>query len=281
MLFIASCISAHGELNITFTPLDYPSAITTVPFGVSGNTIVGSYRDASGDHGFIYTGSFSKLDYTQDGISYPTVPQGINGSTIVGAFFDGTLYHGFIYDITAGTFDMPFDYPGAVGGTSINAVSGGSVVGTYSDGTEHGFYWDGTSAPVEIDYQLATDTFLFGILGSKIAGSYLYNGSYHGLYIDGKGFQTLDYDSNFNNSLTGISGKYTLGYYCDATFTHCTGFLYDGQFTIFGYPSAQSTVPLSLSGNTIVGVHSDGIGPEHGFIATIKQNHPKPKPHRS
>jgi len=38
-----------------FRPLDFPGSLGTYPSGIDGVTIVGSYSDGSGRHGFIYT----------------------------------------------------------------------------------------------------------------------------------------------------------------------------------------------------------------------------------
>ena len=59
LLLIAVWAGPIDASTITFTPIADPSAtLETAAYGISGNSIVGSYRDASGINcGFLYNGS--------------------------------------------------------------------------------------------------------------------------------------------------------------------------------------------------------------------------------
>jgi hypothetical protein len=116
-----------------WTKLDYLGAIWTYPYGISGDTIVGSYTDDLGTHGFIYENaawmSFRHpgaggqglygspgLGFVYDGQTWKTVVKegamstrllGIEGDRMVGTWHaDGLSAVGFLLEATRGrTFD--------------------------------------------------------------------------------------------------------------------------------------------------------------------------------
>ena len=103
------------------------------------NKIVGYNRDATGTHGFLYEGGFTRLDFPG---AKDTAPYAINNSgSILGDYRDPTgTFHGFPY--TGGTFTS-IDFPGATGeiGTIPCGVNDhGIIVGFYNDTNgSHGF----------------------------------------------------------------------------------------------------------------------------------------------
>lgn len=88
--------------TLTFTQLNPPFqsdnpnySVESFATAISGNNIVGIYRQHSGgEHGFIYDGTdYSTIDFP--GTFGATEILGISGTTIVGNFSDGANIHGF------------------------------------------------------------------------------------------------------------------------------------------------------------------------------------------
>jgi hypothetical protein len=100
----------------TWTPVDYPGAIRTYAYGVSGTDIVGGYKMDLNDalHGFVYDGArWQTLDYPE---AINTEATGAWGTGIVGYYgVVGWHEHDFVYDGGTWTSQM---YPGA---TAIRA----------------------------------------------------------------------------------------------------------------------------------------------------------------
>ena len=91
----------HGFIydGTTWTTLiDMTGATSTVIHGISGDNLVGQYRDDSGvPHGFLHNGGiWTTIDKPGAGETYVT---GIDGSNIVGWYTDATGTHGFVYEI--------------------------------------------------------------------------------------------------------------------------------------------------------------------------------------
>ena len=51
--------------NGTFTPIDYPGSIYTIPWSINGKgDIVGTYSNSAGTHGFLLSGTqYTPIDY--------------------------------------------------------------------------------------------------------------------------------------------------------------------------------------------------------------------------
>ena len=119
----------------TYTTLDDPFALSgTQAMGINATgQIVGSYTNAGGNHGFLYSnGAYTILDDPL--ASHGTVASGINAADlIVGSYSDNTNAHGFIYNpstLTYTTLDDPLGTNGTVA-TAIN--DSGQVVGWIED----------------------------------------------------------------------------------------------------------------------------------------------------
>ena len=93
----------------TYTTLDDPNAVpVTTAFtgpwpvlvsqasGISGNNIVGTYYDGTGQHSYLYDGSsYTTIDHPLG--ANGTYAQGISGNDIVGYYYDGLgNQHGFL-----------------------------------------------------------------------------------------------------------------------------------------------------------------------------------------
>ena len=155
-------------------PDDPLGATSTSVFGISGQNIVGYYRDSSAAyHGFIYNGStYTTLDDPLAGDG--TYAFGVDGKNVVGVYYDASdVLHGFFYNgSTYKTLDDPLAGNGFEQGTSATGISGGDIVGHYADssGLSHGFLFDG-STYTTLDDPLGR-TILYGISGDSIVGSF-------------------------------------------------------------------------------------------------------------
>jgi probable HAF family extracellular repeat protein len=127
-----------------FITLDDPHATNgTVASGINdAGQIVGVYFDATGEHGFVWTGTgvFTTLDDPL--ATNGTVVSGINDAgQIVGAYFDATGEHGFL--LNGGTYftiDDPLAAPGTPGTEVLGINDAGQIVGGYADASgTHGF----------------------------------------------------------------------------------------------------------------------------------------------
>jgi probable HAF family extracellular repeat protein len=129
-----------------YTTLDDPFQVgfTTGAMGINdAGQIVGGYTNASGGHGFLYSGGiYTPID---DRLATKgTGAAGINSvGQIVGGYGVGTVGHGFL--LSGGTYTT-LDYPSTgVTGTDPSKINAsGQVVGTYFDNSgtrEHGFLY--------------------------------------------------------------------------------------------------------------------------------------------
>ena len=121
-----------------------PSGASTTAYGISGNNIVGVYKDSNNQHGFLY--NMTTLSYASLDDPFANASQGgtyalcISSNVIGGFYYDsGGHTHGFIYDMTTTKYTT-VDYPLAVS-TQVGGVDGANIVGYYNDsgGHAHGF----------------------------------------------------------------------------------------------------------------------------------------------
>ena len=289
--------SAATPGGYDFTTLFDPLALTsTLPRGISGNTIVGSYGDSSGfAHGFIYNGSaFTTLDdplAPRVQVGDGTFATGISGGTIIGYYYDNVrIAHGFIYNgSTFATLDDPLagTDPRFGPGTFPQAISGTEIVGYYQDSKNliHGFTYNGSTFttlddPGQPQSPGSGGTLATGVSGGTVVGHY-YDGSVgHGFIYNGARYTNLDDPLATNPPAgtfpQGVSGNTIVGSYSDHVGVH--GFVYDGStFTTLDDPlegAAEelpfpNTVATGVSGSTIIGYYDLAhTGFRRGFIAT-------------
>ena len=253
-LFGLAALAALGlgarpaQADFTFTTLSDPNATgATVAYGINNaGDIAGYYTDASGTHGFLYSGGTYQ---TIDGPSGAggTNPFGINNmGDIAGYYTDASGgSHGFLD--SSGVFqdiDDPnapqtvmYDYSNAFG---VN--DSGDIVGHYNDVSTggHGFLYTPSSGFMTLDEPDETTGPAYGtqLLGINKAGSIV------GIYETGT-YNTPSYGSH--------------------------GFLYtpgDGQFTTLDDPNAvSSTYAFGINNaGDIVGNYVDASGSSHGFL---------------
>lgn len=169
----------------SYTTLNDPSGVNgTVPTGISGGNVVGTYwyDGGSGAGGFLYnigTSSYTALNVPS---SVQTFAFGIDGNRIVGTYYWGGGYSGFLYD---GSSYTPLNDPLGVRGTYAFGISGNSIVGYYEDKSDiaHGFLYNiSTGSYTTLDDSLGVGgTTARGISGNTIVGFYYdSNGKIHG-----------------------------------------------------------------------------------------------------
>ena len=183
--------------------------------GVSGNLVVGYYRDAATHvHGFLWNGSaYTSFDALG---SLGTWPRAISGNHIAGDVVNVvsgvTVQSGFYGDGTTFTPVMP---PGARA-TWVTGVHGSNVVGTYDmDNMSHGFIWNG-STYVTFDPPGSTGTAPTAVFEDNVVGYYYEGADRHGFLWDGSSFTILDAPGATITLATGIWGKTIVGSYYDA-----------------------------------------------------------------
>jgi len=264
-----------GTPTYNLTTLNYPGAISTEIYGISGSTILGSYYDGSAWHGFIdAAGTYSTLD--GPGSNHTRV-YGMSGNTIVGDYNNSTntTTHGFTYNTTTSSFstmDEPNANPG-YGGTYFTGISGGTVVGCYTDGIgdHHGFIWNGSNY-TNVDNPSAYNSYAYGtfvtsISGGNIAGYYFNGSTYYGFIDTAGSFTPVVVPGAASMTVTGISGSDVVGNFYDGSAWH--GYTESGGvYTTVDVPNAAWTNASAIDGSTIAGVYSDGTN-EHGFVATL------------
>lgn len=144
---LATYYSPYVVTNLTPIP-ELPGTTRSIAYGISGNTVVGSFTDASGVHGFIDSnGALTALD-AAPGVD--TQLYGVSGDRVVGTYWtpNSSVVHGFVYDISTQQF-TPINDPDADSsglGTTPRGIDGTTIVGYWTDsfGAGHSF---ATSVP--------------------------------------------------------------------------------------------------------------------------------------
>ncbi len=273
LLFLALSSHAEAQSPFTFSTFDVPGATGGTEINdIQGNNLIGDYVDGAGRHGFVYKGSF--YTYLNDPLATKgTAAASMDGNNIVGTYSNSTGLgtHGFIYN---GTSYQTIDDPLAqVYGTSASGISSQTVVGWYRDANSigHGFLYNiNTQVFTTLDVPNATGgTYLFGISGSTLYGTYYDGAGEHG-FVDSNGiFSTINFPSASSTEVFRGSNGSFIGGYNQVSASHC--FLFDGaNYVSFDVPGAQNglTFPGGVSGNNIVGSYVDKNYIVHGFEAT-------------
>jgi len=276
---------ADGYLFTTLP--EVPGGFSPSPQGISGNTIVGYYRDAtSALHGFLFDGeNFTPLDdpSAKTGNSERgTSALGISGTTIVGGYTDNNNeLHGFVFN---GSSFENLDGPlGPLHNSVVTGISDNNTVGGYSDinGNRQSYFFDGTTFST-ISVPSSTLTIANAVSGNTVAGTFTDQLGMHGFAFDGDAYATLNdplaqvYDFKggligVTTQVTGISGDLIVGNYGSGSagnqpINH--GFIFDGStYLSINDPLGVNTTITGIDGTTIVGTYVDSSG-RHGFVAT-------------
>jgi len=278
----------------SFTTIDNPAgAGTTNPRDINNaGQIVGSYRDNTGNHGFLFqNGVFTPIDDPLAAAN--TTANGINQSgQIVGSYVDANnATHAFLFkDGMFFTIDDPLATKGTV---ALDINTAGQIVGFYTaDDGVHGFIRSITGAFTTFDAPAGSP-----LNGGTQPQSINDEGQIVGNLTDAAGMEfgfvfsngtflgvafTTSFAEGINNG-----GQVTGSYLTDNKFH---GFLYDagfpisngGSFTTLDDPQATGpsgfTFPNGINdAGRIVGVYTvSGTTGQHGFLATVVPNAPPP-----
>lgn len=286
LVFVAASV---GKAAYTFTAIDAPGAVHgTYLYGMSGSEVAGTYWDGNNSsHGFVLAnGTFESINDPLAGTGYlqGTNVSGISGSTVFGNYIDANnVQHGFTYD--AGLFTS-YDASGAGAnsnqGTTIAAIDGGSYAGSYKSAAgTFGFVSsaDNTNFTTLSDPAAPNNTYVLGLVGNTVVGSYVdANNIRHGFVFD-KGtstYTTIDDPSAGKGTLQGTIARSILGADFYGTFIDAQsiahGFVYDGKsFQTFDDPAGNGSIQAA-SDTTLVGFfHDPSTGSDRGFIATTPE----------
>jgi probable HAF family extracellular repeat protein/YD repeat-containing protein len=257
-----------------YTSIQVPGATGESLAGGLNNRgqIVGQYRDARGEHGYLRDaqGKLTTIDIPG---ALATAPVKINDrGQIVGIYStnatntkdpDATI-HGFVLHRGKVT---TIDYPGAASTQAAGINNRGEVVGDYFDaaGTAHGFRWyNGRFTRIDVP---GTFTGVLDINDrGQIVGYHADNvaGPFHGFVLDRGKFMSFDapgvrytYASGIDNRgrIVGFTGT-------DAAGTELHGFRVDkrgrGTFESIDFPGAPSTIATDINDSgRIVGFYEN------------------------
>jgi len=261
-----------------YQQLDVPGAVFTRPFGVNASGyIVGTYRDAQGQHAFVRDpyGTYTTFDYPSATV---TNAASINArGDIVGRFTDVAGFnHGYLRRAEGEFVQIDPLEPCVVTklATVVHGINDlGDMVGRCFDasGKELGWLWghDGSFRVFDDLTWRTADAWLASNRDVTV-GDYSDQSSFvHGfVWSEAEGFVTLDFpgsptgvrDINERGDITGI--------YSDATRLH--GFLrHNGFFETIDFPGSVNGGGTLVTNNSglVVGGFIDATGREHGFMA--------------
>lgn len=273
VLLTVAVLCVCGAAQANWVTLDYPGATSTQAHGIDGDNIVGSYADASGDHGFLYDGtSWTTLDFP--GAEW-TQAWGIDGQNIVGYHYSpapGSV-RGFFYD---GTNWSEVSYAPELYETYVVDIDNERLVGytRYATGDSCGFVYDGsiwTSIGAGSGPGPHPSVVVYGIDGENIVGAKEDDSfsSWHGFVYDGTIWSVIDFPGADSTFPCGIDGDNIVGIY--GHFGQAS-FLYDGRtWSTLNFPGAITTKAFGIDGDKIVGWYEDFSDNRHGFIYTIPE----------
>lgn len=206
----------NGSVSLDLIPPDSVRDVYAV--GVSGNLVVGHYRDAATYvHGFLWNGS----SYTRfDALGSPgTWPRAISGTHVAGDYVEvvggAGISRGFFWD---GSTFTPVNPPGS-SGTWVGGLHGSDVVGSYrrdsQDSLVHGFLWNG-SAFVTLDPPGSTQTQATAVHEGRAVGFFSDGTTMRGFLWDGSAYTILEVPGATNTRPSGIWADRITGQYADA-----------------------------------------------------------------
>lgn len=279
MLF-AFVIAAQARAQLTYVTLDHPLARAggTVPYGVDGNRVVGTFLDAAGtSHAFVYDGTtWTVLDHPSAATPRGTAGYGVADGLICGTYVDSAgRVHGFVFDgANWTTLDHPPIALGPVDTVARGIAPDGTVVGYFIESlVARGFtYQGGTFSDVSVPG--AIGVFPEDTDAGRIVGTFDDLLGTHGMLVEGGTLTVLDHPLGlvFGTFVTGIDGPNIVGNYLDPNDGSAHGFLYDGTaYTPLDIPGAADTTVHGIDGDQVVGVYVDRSGTSHGFLATIPE----------
>ncbi len=277
LLCVNMALSQSAGAAWTWTRLDFPGATNTYAYGISGDTIVGTYVTPDAMHGFIYDGS-TWVTVTHPQAEGRTVVSGISDDRIAGWFTPDPLHlqdSGFIYD------GLTWASVGITGRTRALGIYMNKVVGYYDYRDpitritkSSGFVYDGDTYTY-VRYPNADITRANAMWEDTIVGQYVPDWGpgfvgYAFIY-DGQTWATVAKEGASSTRLLGIEGSRMVGTWYGDNYSR-TGFLLEGgTWTDFACPWSTQTEAYGISGDRIVGYYRDTDGNAHGYLLTIPE----------
>lgn len=222
--------------TFSVTTIDVPGALSTVAYGINAaGHVVGSFRDASGTHGFVLRGgTFTTLDYPGAAL---TEARGIAGDgTIVGSYRlpgePAVNLHGF-RRTPQGAFSKA-DFPGHTSTIAQRILDDGTILGC-----RHGADQMSTMRGVVLGQSANSESDAFGSM-------------HNGATPDRRRIVGL-----YTNMMVGATGRGE-GYVVD-----------DGVFKAFLVPGSTFAAAWDVNRQgDVAGVFRDAAGVVHGFVLT-------------
>lgn len=271
----------RGLGAFSFTGIDYPRAMQTRALGInSAGTVVGSFDDSDGTHGFVLREErFSSIDVPG---STSTQARAINArEEIVGysGDADGNLHGFFFYKGHFRVIDIPFATETRAEGIDDAGVISGEYV--ESDDNEHGFLlrdkeftsFDVPGSDSTDIRMVANDGEFVGDFddGVTVLG---FVRKKHGVLVTLQFPGSVDTAARWINDRDEIVGRWddnSIPPQIPCT-TQCHGFYWwHGEFQSIDVPAATSTVALGINDRgQIVGRFVDSAGNVHGFLTELR-----------
>ena len=275
--------SARKLSDFKFVVIDYPGAFASRAQGINAEaTIVGSFDDGSGTHGFVLReGKFTAMDVPS---AASTQARGINArEEIVGYYLgeDGSL-HGFLF--YRGQFQT-IDFPASSETRAEGINDAGVISGEYVDsaGNEHGYLMrDGKFQTFDVPASFSTDIWMVADDGAFV-GDFSDEFTVRGFLKNRRDpVLTLDFPGAVATALRWINERdEVVGRWDDNSIalqipctTQCHGFFWsERRFISIDVPGALSTVALGINNRGhIVGTYIDAAGNQHGYKAQTKED---------
>lgn len=220
----------------SISTIDVPGAIATTPFGIGADgAVVGSFRDATGSHGFLLrSGTFTTIDYPGAAM---TDVRGIAGDgTIAGSYRlpgePAVNFHGF-RRTPQGEF-LKVDFPGHTSTIAQRILDDGTILGC-----RHGADQMATMRGVVIGRSSNSESDAFASM-------------HNGATTDHRRIVGL-----YTNMMVGTAGRGE-GYVID-----------DGKFTPFIVPGSTLTTAWDVNARgEVAGVFRDAAGTFRGYVLT-------------
>lgn len=256
---LIAAVPGYGQWSWTTLPV-FPGAVSTLPRNLSGDRVVGTYRDAVGVwHGYSYDGQeWATIDYP--GSTRSSVAA-IDGNVLVGSFSIGGTSGAFVHD---GTSFSELKHAASV--VRPLGIESQTIVGMLDN---DGFVYDGVTW-TRLAYPGATSTSLEDISGNRMVGVYIDSArEYRGCIYDETGWTSLAYPGASLTWPRGIEGRNIVGSVIVDGWE--SAFLYDGtSWTTFLYPGSFTTIADAIDGDRVLGTYADANG-VHGFVLTLPE----------
>jgi len=266
VLILASFSTAQAEYY-AYTTLNVPGAYITQAYGINNSgQVSGTYCDATGNHGFIKSGStFYTFDVPGANGTYA---YGINNSgQEVGYYYDSNGYHGYL---KTGDVFTSVDVPGDIQTRPWGINNLGQIVGTsvVSGRPDYGFIISGGNL-ITFAVPGAMETEAYGINDAgQVVGTYLDATGNHGFIKTGENFTIFDIPGLSTAAGINNSGQ-IVGTYLDAEISSWQMFIKtEDSLSSFCFPGYGDTIAWGINDSGLVVGEARRGGGDGGFLAS-------------